>query len=78
MWSTEDDELLKKLIKEQKGNKNWKKIAENFSVRTNSNNPLLDLSGSISLLFSLASHSQKFTFFRENQIYSVNIDGRRP
>ena len=31
-WTPDEDDLLKKLVKEQKGHKNWKRIAENFDV----------------------------------------------
>jgi hypothetical protein len=33
-WGPDEDDLLKKLVKEQKGHKNWKRIAENFDEKT--------------------------------------------
>jgi len=33
-WTPDEDDLLKKLVKEQKGHKNWKRIAENFDEKT--------------------------------------------
>jgi hypothetical protein len=33
-WDDEEDEVLKKAVKDQKGQKNWKKISENFEGKT--------------------------------------------
>lgn len=33
-WGPEEDDLLRKLVKEQKGQKNWKRISENFEGKT--------------------------------------------